>query len=140
MNTVCHRMILIVIILLLSVGCASQRPVLYPNNHFIAVGETVAKQEIDECMKLATSAGLKTKSGRKIAGQTVAGAATGAAVGGATGAIAGHAGRGAATGAAGGTAGGFMWGLFHAKEVDPIQKRYVEECLSAKGYKIIGWK
>ena len=140
MSDIYNRMFILMNILLLSVGCASQRPVLYPNNRLNAVGETVAKQEIDECMELASSVGLKTKSRRKIAGQTVAGAATGAAVGGATGAIAGHAGRGAATGAAGGTAGGFMWGLFHAKEVDPIQKRYVEECLSAKGYKIIGWK
>ncbi len=57
-----------------------------------------------------------------------------------TGAVRGHAGRGAAAGAAGGAAGGFMWGLFSAKKVDPVQKNFVEECLRLKGYKVIGWK
>ncbi|MHC4269551.1 MAG: hypothetical protein ACYSWS_00015 [Planctomycetota bacterium] len=52
----------------------------------------------------------------------------------------GRAGRGAAMGAAGGATGGFMWGLFNAKEVDPVQKNFVEECLRLKGYKVIGWK
>lgn len=122
------------------IGCASQRPVFYPNDKFKDVDEAIAKHEFDECLSLSIDSGVQTKTEKRVAGKTVVGAASGAAVGAATGAVTGHAGRGAATGAAGGTAGGFMWGLFHAKELDPIQKRFIEECLREKGYKIIGWQ
>ena len=121
-------------------GCASQRPVLYPNQQFKTSSEFVIQDDIDDCIALAEYAGLNTKSGEKIVGSTVMGAASGAAVGAATGAVAGHAGRGAATGAAGGGSGGFMWGLFNSKEVDPIKRRFIEQCLREKGYQIIGWK
>ncbi|MGR3318389.1 MAG: hypothetical protein ACUZ8O_07885 [Candidatus Anammoxibacter sp.] len=100
----------------------------------------MAKQDIDECMRLASQAGVGTNPGKKLVGQTVIGAASGAAVGAAAGAIRGNAGGGAAIGAAGGGSGAFMWGLFGVNETDPIQKRYVEECLRGKGYQTIGWK
>ncbi len=121
-------------------GCASQRPVLYPNQQFKTSSEFVIQDAIDDCIALAEYAGLNTKSGENIAGSTVMGAASGAAVGAAAGAVAGHAGRGAATGAAGGGSGGFMWGMFNSKEVDPIKRRFIEQCLREKGYQIIGWK
>lgn len=126
--------------LFLFAGCAMQRPVLYPNSQLKAVGETVAKQDIDLCIDLAASSGVKTKPGKRLVGTTATGSVSGAAIGSAAGAVAGHAGRGAASGAAGGAAGGIVWGLFRAKEVDPIQKRFVEECLRSKGYNVIGWK
>ncbi|MCP5004556.1 MAG: hypothetical protein GY941_11565 [Planctomycetes bacterium] len=127
-------------VVFLFVGCASQRPVLYPNNQFNTVGKTVAKQDVDECVKLASTHGIKNQPIKKIAGRSALGTASGAAVGSATGAVTGRAGRGAAAGAAGGFAGGFMWGLFNAKKVDSVQKNFVEECLRLKGYKVIGWK
>ncbi len=136
----CYLIFLLVNVVFLFVGCASQRPVFYPNNQFNAVGKTVSKQDVDECMKSASAYGIKTQPVKKVAGGSAVGAATGAAVGSATGAVRGHAGRGAAAGAAGGAAGGFMWGLFNAKKVDPVQKKFVEECLRLKGYKVIGWK
>ena len=131
---------LLVNVIFLFLGCTSQRPVLYPNNQFNTVGKTVSKQDVDECMKLASAYGIKTQPVKKVAGRSALGAAMGAAVGSATGAVAGSAGRGAAAGAAGGSTGGFMWGLFKAKKVDPVQKNFVEECLRLKGYKVIGWK
>ena len=136
----CYLIFLLVNVVFLFVGCASQRPVFYPNNQFNTVGKTVSKQDVDECMKSASAYGIKTQPVKKVAGGSAVGTATGAAVGSATGAVRGHAGRGAAAGAAGGAAGGFMWGLFNAKKVDPVQKRFVEECLRLKGYKVIGWK
>jgi outer membrane lipoprotein SlyB len=136
----CYRIFLLVNVVFLFVGCASQRPVFYPNNQFNTAGKTVSKQDVDECMKNAAAYGIKTQPVKKVAGGSAVGAATGAAVGSATGAVRGHAGRGAAAGAAGGAAGGFMWGLFSAKKVDPVQKNFVEECLRLKGYKVIGWK
>lgn len=136
----CYRFFLLVNVVFLFVGCASQRPVLYPNNQFNTVGKTVSKQDVDECMKLASAYGIKTQPVKKVAGRSALGTASGAAVGSATGAVTGSAGRGAAAGAAGGFTGGFMWGLFNAKKVDPVQKNFVEECLRRKGYKVIGWK
>ncbi len=136
----CYRIFLLVNVVFLFVGCASQRPVFYPNNQFNTAGKTVSKQDVDECMKSASAYGIKTQPVKKVAGGSTVGAATGAAVGSAAGAVRGHAGRGAAAGAAGGAAGGFMWGLFNAKKVDPVQKNFVEECLRLKGYKVIGWK
>ena len=130
----------ILIAITIFTGCASQRPILYPNQQYKTSSEFVVKDDIDDCVALAEYVGLNTKSGEKIAGQTVIGAASGAAVGAATGAVAGRAGRGAAAGAAGGGSGGFMWGLFNSNEVDPLKKRFVEECLREKGYRIIGWK
>ncbi len=136
----CYRNFLLFNFVFFVIGCASQRPVLYPNNQFNTVGKTVAKQDVDECMKLASTSGIKTQPVKKVASRSALGTASGAAVGGATGAVAGRAGRGAAAGAAGGFTGGFMWGLFNAKKVDPVQKNFVEECLRLKGYKVIGWK
>ena len=140
MKNVSYLFFVFLLIFISFIGCASQRPVLYPNDKLKNVGDAIAKQDIEECLRLSIDSGVQTETGKKVAGKTVVGAASGAAVGAATGAVTGHAGRGAATGAAGGTAGGFMWGLFHAKELDPMQRRFVEECLRQKGYKIIGWE
>ncbi len=140
MNNSCYRIILFVSVVSLFVGCASQRPVLYPDNHFNMVGEAASRQDIDECMKSASAHGIKTQSAKNVASRSAIGTASGAAVGSATGAVAGSAGRGASRGAAGGLAGGFMWGLFSAKKVDPLEKNFVNECLRSKGYKVIGWK
>ncbi len=135
-----YRILLLINVVFLFVGCASQRPVLYPNNQFNTVGETVAMQDVEECMKRASAYGIKTQPVKKVAGSSALGTASGAAVGSATGAVTGRAARGAASGAAGGFAGGFMWGLFKVKKVDPVQKNFVNECLRLKGYKVIGWK
>jgi outer membrane lipoprotein SlyB len=135
-----YRIFLLFNVVCFSVGCASQRPVLYPNNQFNTVGKTVAKQNIDECMKLAVAHGAKTQPVKKVATRSTIGTVSGAAVGSATGAVSGNAGRGAAAGAAGGFTGGFMWGLLNVKKIDPVQKNFVEECLRLKGYKVIGWK
>lgn len=140
MNNQYYLLFIILALISFSVGCASQRPVLYPNEQLNKVGPSVAKQDVNECMKLAADAGLVTRPGRDVTRETAIGAATGAAVGAATGAVTGSAGRGAAIGGASGAAGGFMWGLFNGEKIDPTQKRYVEECLRDKGYNIVGWQ
>ncbi|MBW2448714.1 MAG: hypothetical protein JRG83_22750, partial [Deltaproteobacteria bacterium] len=55
-------------------------------------------------------------------------------------AVRGHAGRGAATGAAGAAAGGLVRGLFRSREPDPVERRFVEQCLRDRGYQPIGWR
>jgi outer membrane lipoprotein SlyB len=131
---------LLVCIFFFNASCASKRPVLYPNERLREAGQAAVQQDIEECLQLAEDAGLEPNPAGKVAGQTAAGAVTGTAVGAAVGAVTGHAKRGAAIGAAGGGARGFMRGLFGSSDLDPIQKRFVEECLREKGYKPIGWR
>jgi len=60
------------------------------------------------------------------------------------GAIAGNgAGEGAAAGAASGAVGGLfysMLGAFQSKNEDPTFMNFVGQCLTDKGYQVIGWK
>ena len=78
-------MIWLACLALIVAGCATQRPVLYPNAKLQGVGNEAAQRDIDECIRLAEQYGVTP--GRD---ETVArGAGGGAAVGGATGAVAG---------------------------------------------------
>ena len=121
-------------------ACAKKRPVLYPNATYNTAGETVAQSDIDDCFQLAADHGHATDSGKRVAGSTAKGAVAGAAVGGAVGAVTGRPGRGLAAGAAGGGAGGLARGAMKSGDPDEIERRFVEQCLRDKGYKVIGWK
>jgi hypothetical protein len=33
-------------------GCATQRPVLYPNAKYIQVGPEIAQRDVDDCIRL----------------------------------------------------------------------------------------
>ncbi len=121
-------------------ACAKKRPVLYPNPTYQAVGKTAAETDIDDCIQLAADHGHATDQGKKVAGSTAKGAAVGAAVGGAVGLVTGRPGRGLAAGAAGGGAGGLARGAMKSGDPDEIERRFVEQCLRDKGYKVIGWK
>ncbi len=121
-------------------ACAKKRPVLYPNSTYKAAGVTVAQRDIDDCIQMAADHGHETDAGKNVATSTVKGAAVGAAVGGAVGAVTGRPGRGLAAGAAGGGAGGLARGAMKSGDPDQIERRFVEQCLRDKGYKVIGWK
>jgi uncharacterized protein YcfJ len=127
-------------VVLLSIGCAKKRPVLYPNLTYQTAGASAAMADIDECIQLAADHGHATDAGKNVATSTAKGAATGAVVGGAVGAVTGRPGRGAAAGAAGGGAGGMMKGVWKSGDPDDIERRFVEQCLRDKGYQVIGWK
>ena len=75
------KIVLPVLILfaLILVGCgASQKPVLYPNNHLKTVGNVQAQRDIDECMQTA-EAYVKKNQESKVAEGAVKGGAVGAA-------------------------------------------------------------
>lgn len=134
------RVLLAGLLLISSLACAAQRPVLYPNERLEAVGTAAAQQDIDDCLKRAAAAGYESKTEGKVAGSTAGGAGVGAAVGAAAGAAVGRPGPGAAMGAAGGGTAGLIRGLFHSRDLDPVQRRFVEQCLQKKGYQVIGWQ
>ena len=134
------RVLLVGGVLASSLACAAKRPVLSPNARFQEVGAATAQRDIDDCLQKAVDAGNAANSGSKVAGSTAVGAAAGAAVGAAMGAVAGRAGTGAAMGAAGGGTGGLIRGIFGSRNLDPVQRRYVDQCLKDKGYEVIGWQ
>ena len=127
-------------ILVLVMGCAPKRPVLYPNSTLKQQGQQVAQADIDACIALAEAHQAGGDQGAKLAKKTGQGAIVGGAVGGAVGAVTGNLGRGVAAGAAGGAAGGLTRGLFQSGDPDPITKQFVERCLRDKGYEPIGWR
>lgn len=133
--------VVLVVTLLWVAGCATQRPVLYPNHTLQDVGWDAAQADVDACIDEARAYGAGgPHPAAKTAGSTVVGSAAGAAVGSVVGAVRGRPGRGAAAGAAGGAVGGFLRGVFRSRRVDPIEQRYVNICLSRQGYEILGWK
>ena len=131
--------------LALGAGCASDRPVLYPNPKYQEVGPETAEYHVDTCVRLAEE--FNARSGSQLpegtAGDVVedstVGAATGAAVAAAVGA---DVGRGAAAGAAGGAARTFVRSIFRgarAHDYDTAFHRFVEICLERQGYQLVGW-
>jgi hypothetical protein len=130
------------------VGCASQRPVLYPNAHLNHVGTTAGERDIDLCMRMAEDfVASDGDTGKALKGAAVAGgagAAVGAAAGAAGGSVVGRAGIDAAAGAAGGGAAGvigaLIYGLSGRHDPDPVYKNFVNRCLRERGYDPIGWR
>jgi outer membrane lipoprotein SlyB len=133
------RILLLSGVVVSSLACAAKRPVLYPNARLQAVGNTAAQQDIDDCIQRA-AAGYTSAPEGKVAGTTAIGAAAGAAIGAVAGAVVGQAGTGAAMGAAGGGTGGLIQGLFRSRDLNPVQRRFVDQCLKDKGYEVIGWQ
>lgn len=130
----------LMLLVLALIGCgATQRPVLYPNNHLKTVGNAQGERDIDDCMQMAETYVKKNRES-KVAEGAVKGGAVGAATGAAVGAVTGNFGRGLASGAAGGAAGGATWGLFKAAEPSPVYKNFVNRCLRERGYDPMGWQ
>lgn len=121
-------------------GCAQQRPVLYPSPYLKTVGQDRAEADINDCIRLASEHGAQGDAGEQVAKDTVEGGAIGGAAGAAIGAVLSSAGRGAAAGAAGGAAGALTHGLFRASEPDVVFRGFVDRCLREKGYEPIGWR
>jgi uncharacterized protein YcfJ len=128
------------LLVLTSVGCARERPVLYPNAQYERVGDAVAEEDIEACLQRADAHVGNSRPGADAARSTGIGAAIGAAVGAVVGAITGRPGRGAAIGAAGGGTGGLARGALRSRRNDPVFQRFVERCLQDLGYEPIGWR
>ena len=130
---------------LLLAACSTAHPVLYPNAHMQSVGKEAAGQDIEDCKKLAESAGAEEGSGKagRVATGTAVGAGVGAASGAVGGAIFGAVGRGSMIGAASGAVWGFLMGLFRASgssQPNQAYSNFVNRCLQEKGYEVTGWQ
>lgn len=120
--------------LLLLASCAS-KPKLYPNEKLKTVGKDAAAKDIDQCIADADEY-LESSKGKQVAKGAGAGAAIGAAMGGVAGLFTGNLGRGLVRGGAIGAAGG---GAAGAISPDELKRRYVNQCLADKGYRVLGW-
>jgi outer membrane lipoprotein SlyB len=122
-------------------GCATARPILYPNEHFNAVGSAAADRDIASCMELAASAGADAagSGAGRAAARTAGGAAVGAAAGAVGGAVVGSAGSGSAVGAASGATAGLLHWLFSKPHRSPAFENFVNRCLQERGYEPVGW-
>jgi len=136
------KFFLTLVIALAMEGCASSRPVLYPNEHLNSVGPVAAKGDIANCMHLAEAAGADSdgSDSGQAAGQTLGGAAVGAASGAVGGAVVGAAGSGSAIGAASGATAGLLHWLFGETKRSPAFENYVNKCLEERGYQPVGWE
>ncbi len=132
------KIFLTLVIALAMEGCASTRPVLYPNEHFKTIGSEAAERDIASCMNLAESAGANSYG--SDAGQAVTTTAGGAASGAVGGAVVGAAGSGSAIGAASGATAGLLQWIFSKPKRSPVFENFVNKCLQDRGYQPIGWE
>ncbi len=135
-----NRILLLAVAVVFIAGCASKQPVLYPNEHLNQVGDSRATEDINECMRMAEQSGAKDDKTKEIAKDTAGAGAVGGAAGAASGAVLGRTGKGAGAGAAGAAAGALVHGVLKSDDPGVIYRRFVERCLSEKGYDVIGWR
>lgn len=123
-------------------ACSGPKPILYPNDHFRAVGQETAEEDIAQCRRLAEEAGAHSRGGKagQVAGSTVLGGGVGAAGGAVGGAVVGRPGTGVAIGAASGATVGFLRGLFGGRRPSQAHMNYVNKCLEERGYEPVGWE
>ncbi|HVN39861.1 MAG TPA: hypothetical protein VMW19_16985 [Myxococcota bacterium] len=137
-----HRRFVALVLATGLLGCASPRPVLYPNATYERVGKETAEADIDTCVARAKE-NVKSRDAQEVATDTAGNAAAGGAAGAVGGAISGGgAGMGAAIGAATAATWGFVKGLFRVgtRGPDDVQRRFAERCLADRGYEVIGWR
>ena len=127
------------------VGCATAKPILYPNDKYQQVGRSGADRDSGECRDLADQAGATPGAGKggQVAKDTAVGTVGGAAAGAVGGAIAGSPGVGAGAGAASGAVWSLfssMFGWMHPSQPSDVHMNYVNLCLANRGYQVVGWK
>lgn len=123
------------LVVLLLASCAS-RPQFYPNEKYQEVGKEGADRDVEECNQLADQY-MESGKGKQIAKSAGSGAVIGAAAGAVAGLFTGNVGRSAVFGGAVGGAGGAAAG---AMSPDEVRRNFMNQCLSDKGYKVMGWK
>lgn len=138
------RAILTSLFLLVLISCSTYQPILDQNAKYLRVGETKAKKDTKVCTKEA-DAYLKQYKAKRIAKEAARKAAIGSVVGVATGLIFGNnvksIARGLAIGAGvGAVTGAIMSAGKGSATPDEIKQRYVSNCLTRKGYSVLGWQ
>ena len=122
----------------LFLGCAAQRPVLYPTERLAQVG-AASEYDVSDCQRLA-DANVSSTLPNETVRETAIGAGIGAASGVVGGAIFGSPGTGAAVGAASGATASLLGSLLRPHTANATNQNYVTTCLSERGYRVVGWQ
>lgn len=131
--------ILSLIILLSLVSCAA-KPVFYKNGKYRITSDQLREKDIEQCQAEADE-NLTSSKGKRVAKSAGKGAVIGAIGGAAIGLITGNTGKALALGTAvGAGAGAATGGASAAMSPDRIKQNYVTQCLSNKGYSVVGWE
>ena len=133
------RHYILIVFCFLIVGCASPRPILYPNAHLNSVGQQRAEQDIVECKQIAEQYAPASSAGEQVVTSTAMGAGVGAASGAVAGAMRGSASSSSLIGAAAGATAGLIRGLMRGSPPNLAYRNFVNQCLSERGYQSVGW-
>lgn len=131
------------LLLTITVGCSSYRPVVDENEGFDRLGPSGAEKAIDDCMARADRY-LEAHKSQRLKNEAGRGAVSGAVIGGIAGALTGNTRNalgGAAIGAGAGAAGRAL-GVATKDGLSPdeLKQNYVARCLKRKNLVVIGWK
>ncbi|MBI5243591.1 MAG: cell envelope biogenesis protein OmpA [Elusimicrobia bacterium] len=135
----CRRACALLLAAVLSAACAAPQVKLYPDERLKSIPKETVDKDIKECDDRAKEF-VKANKGKIVAKHAGAGAVFGAFLGMVAGAFTGNFGRAIGEGAAIGAAAGLAGGAVHANSPEGVHRRFVEYCLTEKGYKPIGWK
>ena len=126
---------IIIFLFIFPLIATARTPVIYPNAKYHSVGTAGARQDYKLCLAHANE--HLGSSGRRVASDAGAGAIGGAVVGATFSLLTGRdAGYGALVG---GATNAVYAGTNSALRPDDIKESFINECLSEKGYKVIGW-
>jgi hypothetical protein len=120
-------------------ACAAPQVKLYPDERFKSTPKETVDKDIKECDDRAKEF-VKANKAKLVAKRTGGGAVFGAFLGMVAGAFTGNFGRAIGEGAALGAAAGLAGGAIQANSPEGVHRRFVEYCLSEKGYRPLGWK
>ena len=120
-------------------ACAAPQVKLYPDERFKSIPKETVDKDIKECDDRAKEF-VQTNKGKIVAKRAGGGAVLGAFLGMIAGAFTGNFGRAIGEGAALGAAAGLAGGAIQANSPEGVHRRFVEDCLTEKGYRPIGWK
>lgn len=124
-------------------GCAAittkETPDYYPNEKFNRSSDAERYSAERQCESMAGEYVEEPDKYREVVKKGLVGGVVGAGTGAVGGAIFSEAGRGTGAGAAIGGIIGVLKGLQEMNENSPTYERFVEHCLSQKGYQVIGW-
>jgi len=131
---------LLVLTLLSACSSSAKRPVFYPNSHMQQVGQAQARRDAEQCMALADSYDVSRTRDGEVATKATSGALIGGVGAGAWGIVRGDAGERALAGALAGGSAGAVKGGVDSTRISPTFQRFVNQCLSERGYQVIGWE
>lgn len=132
---------MIMVMIFTGTALAAPTPDLYPNQYLKKVGPERARHEINDCQIAANDYISQTGSQTTGAQKAVKGAARGAALGALGATIMNQkAGRGAGAGAAIGGIKAVSDNRKEQSQGSPEYRKYVEACLSDRGYTVVGWR